>query len=154
MIVCETTSVQRRDNRPKGERHAAGLRPRVGIAVGAEVRRNDPRHSKGWIPSMLTNSSKAAVPTAVVRLYPILPNPFSESTCITFDVAGERAYWRMELVAEDGELVRTFEGNDTGCVSIIWHGDDARRTSLPCGTYTCHLKCGESTETRRIYLIR
>ncbi|MEW5874280.1 MAG: hypothetical protein AB1752_03755 [Candidatus Zixiibacteriota bacterium] len=103
---------------------------------------------------MLTNSSKTAVPAAIVRLYPSLPNPFSDSTCVTFEISGERAPWRMDFLGEDGRPVRAFEGNDSGQVSIIWHGDDERREPLPSGTYWCHLSCSGARRKRRLILIR
>jgi flagellar hook assembly protein FlgD len=103
---------------------------------------------------MVTKSSKTAVPAVIVRLYPTLPNPFSESTCVTFEVYGDRAPWRMELLQADGRVVRVFEGNDSGHVSIIWHGDDEERNPLPSGAYWCRVSCGTGHQRRRLMLIR
>jgi len=83
-----------------------------------------------------------------VALYPAYPNPFKESTTITFAIA-EPSDYRLVIFDVLGEPVAEYYGRAAaGTMSIKWDGGH-----YPPGTYFYRLEVGEWKETRKLMLL-
>jgi len=88
-------------------------------------------------------------------LFPGAPNPFSESTRITFSLAtpGE-----VSLLIYDvsGKKVRTLlrGPRDAAKHELSWDGRDDRGNGVGSGVYVCKLTAGGSTKTKKMVLLR
>jgi hypothetical protein len=97
------------------------------------------------------------VPTSLpIRpfLYPSRPNPFTQSTTVTFDT---HLPGPTSLLVYDttGRLIRTLsEGfRVAGRHSVVWNGRDAADRRVPSGVYLALLKTNHATCTEKIYAI-
>lgn len=88
-----------------------------------------------------------------LTLYQNLPNPFSEETVISFLVPHGRT-WRMRIEDARGHVIRCFEGNRGGTITLAWNGSDDTGVSVPTGTYYCRLESDKSADRRKMTLIR
>ena len=96
-------------------------------------------------------------PSATLFLRQNAPNPFSTGTRIDYVVPSDGA-GAIDLAVYDasGQLVRTLHSarQSPGIHSAFWNGTDRSGSAAPSGVYFCRLRCGGTSETRRIVLIR
>ncbi len=119
-------------------RSAAKSPPAGRCARRLVVRRKAPASGKG---------------SNTLTLYQNLPNPFSEETIISFLVPRGRT-WRMRIEDAGGQVIRCFDGNRGGTITLAWNGSDDAGVSVPTGTYYCRLESDKSADRRKMTLIR
>jgi parallel beta-helix repeat protein len=97
------------------------------------------------------------LPPLDVTIAPNVPNPFSASTRIAFNVtAGREARVTMDIYDVRGRRVRRLvDGAPTaGATEVIWDGRNERGEPAPSGVYFCQLSTGSGKVTRRMTLLR
>ena len=89
------------------------------------------------------------------KLGPVSPNPFSQSTLISFTVSAE-ADVSIDLYNVSGQLVRTvFSGRAAaGQQSIHWDGKDSRGARVARGVYFCRMSAGSFSATEKIVVLQ
>jgi hypothetical protein len=95
---------------------------------------------------------QAAVPLAI-SLSPNYPNPFNESTTLTFslpgNIAGKASLKVYNLLGQ--RVLTLWEGTADGRVhQVIWNGRDARSTPVASGMYFIQLRAGPTMYTRPV----
>jgi 3',5'-cyclic AMP phosphodiesterase CpdA len=94
-------------------------------------------------------------PASELRLAPTLPNPFQQSTVISYDLpsAGRVV---LTVFAPDGRVVTTLVDEDqpAGSRTAVWDGFDAQGLRVPSGTYFCRLVTPDGTRTGGLTLVR
>ncbi len=90
-----------------------------------------------------------------VRLHANLPNPFSSSTAIRYDVPVEGPV-RLEVFDPGGRRVTTLVDGFVGGGTHLarWDGTDGAGRAVRSGIYLCRLEAAGSRETRRLMLLR
>lgn len=90
-----------------------------------------------------------------IALHPSVPNPFSPSTMIRFDLDKADA---VELTIYDvtGRRVRTLvnEARGAGRHEVVWRGEDDNGRRVASGVYLYRLRSGSYVETRRMTLLK
>ncbi len=84
------------------------------------------------------------------------PNPFSVSTIIRYQVAGNRQLVNLSVYDLGGRLVKSLvdEPQGPGCYSVVWSGRDGEGAEVPQGVYFYRLSAGDLTATRKLVLLR
>ncbi|MGD9141791.1 MAG: FlgD immunoglobulin-like domain containing protein, partial [bacterium] len=98
--------------------------------------------------------SGGSVP-AVYALRRNVPNPFTESTRISFDLP-ERSHVVIDIVDVGGRLVRTLV-DDTRVADrhhATWDGRDGSGAEVGPGVYFLRMKAGEFSATRKMMLLK
>jgi hypothetical protein len=90
-----------------------------------------------------------------VTLFGARPNPFQPPVTIRYAlVRGARA----EVVVHDvaGRRIRVLADgfSPAGTHEVVWDGRDAEGSPVTTGIYFCRLRVGDTTETRRLVLLR
>ncbi len=89
------------------------------------------------------------------ELFPSYPNPFNNQTVIKYSLSRPA---EVSLVVYNvlGQKVRTLvkEERQSGQVSASWDGRDDRGVGLSSGIYFYRLQAGESSQTRRMVLLK
>ena len=99
-------------------------------------------------------------PEVSFRLGPNMPNPFTASTQISYEVpevAGAKSLpVRLVIYNLLGQaLVALVDAEQPpGSYTVTWDGHDARGREVASGVFFCRLEAGEFTETRRMVLLR
>jgi flagellar hook assembly protein FlgD len=101
----------------------------------------------------LPTMTQSVATATTVTLFPCLPNPFSQATVLAFRASGV-VEWRLRIVDRRGRAVHVFSGQDSGVVTLVWHGDDLAGSLVPEGTYYAELSAGVGTVRRRLILMR
>ena len=84
----------------------------------------------------------------------VFPNPFNESTNITFSLSEETTV-NIDIYNFQGEIVKSFQRNKKfkyGNHSFSWDGKDNFGNSLSNGMYYIQLKTSNKTIGRKIIL--
>jgi hypothetical protein len=83
------------------------------------------------------------------------PNPFNPETTIRYQLA-EPGLVRLEIFNLRGQQIRTLvnERRSAGAYSVKWDGRDDSGRSVASGVFLYRLNAGESTESRKLVLIR
>jgi hypothetical protein len=112
-----------------------------------------------WVDDVALRPGPAAgVPrerdTAGLRLYQNVPNPFSSSTTIRFDLARPAAV-KVAVYNVKGELVSTIldENMTEGRNEITWDARDERGAPVASGIYFYRFAAGDFVETRKMMLL-
>jgi len=100
----------------------------------------------------------SAIVSSVGAFLSIFPNPFTNSTTISFSRMEHRAE-RIELQIYDlgGRLVKNFILYPSSFIlpaKLEWDGKDENGRVLPSGIYYCRLTQGIATQTRKILLVK
>ena len=93
------------------------------------------------------------------------PNPFSNSTTISFNLAtipnligdtNSHEQARIEIYNIKGERIRTFRipNPESRIPNIVWDGRDEKGKSLPSGIYLYHLTAGDFTDTKKCVILK
>ena len=89
-------------------------------------------------------------------LHPNIPNPFSRTTAIRYDIPEALAV-RLSVYDVSGRLVRELESGEVrqpGTYRVTWDGVDASGRNAAPGIYFCRFDAGAYSQTRRIVLIK
>jgi hypothetical protein len=91
-----------------------------------------------------------------LRLHPSLPNPFTTSTAIPYDVPASAGRVRLEVFDPVGRRVATLvDGRLGGGAHVArWDGTDGTGRAVRSGVYLCRLEAAGLRETRRLMLLR
>ena len=84
------------------------------------------------------------------------PNPFNPQTAIVFTLP-KQAVVRLRVYDVSGRLVRALiagEAYEPGRHEVVWNGRDDAGRQAASGAYFYRLDAGESSETRRMVLIK
>jgi len=89
------------------------------------------------------------------RLGPASPNPFSQSTTISFTASGEAAV-SIDMYNVNGQLVRTvFSGRaEAGEHHIGWDGTDSRGARVARGVYFCRMSTEGFSATEKVVVLQ
>ena len=95
-------------------------------------------------------------PTRPFRLHPVVPNPFSGSATVAFDLPPGNVHARLEVFDAAGRKIATLLDGalDGGRHVTHWNGTDADRADPGSGIYFCRLQVGGASETRRMMRLR
>lgn len=92
-----------------------------------------------------------------VLLAPALPNPFSNSTRITYRIPGDTAVSPVALSIYDpaGRLVRTLvrDRQQEGTCTVIWDGKSDAGGTAAAGVYFYQLRAGGERLTKQVILV-
>ncbi|MFO7659628.1 MAG: FlgD immunoglobulin-like domain containing protein, partial [Candidatus Cloacimonadaceae bacterium] len=102
-----------------------------------------------------TNISDPVNPSAVISLAQNYPNPFKNTTSITFDLSKDSEV-TLNIYNIKGQLVKTLVQGMTksGNHSLDWSGDDHNGKKVSTGLYFYKLQSGEKAITRKLLLLR
>lgn len=95
-------------------------------------------------------------PARPVRLHPIVPNPFTGSATVAFDLPAGSARARLDVYDAGGRRIATLlDGTfDGGRHTTHWNGTDGNGADAGSGLYFCRLQAGGFSETRRMIRFR
>jgi hypothetical protein len=96
---------------------------------------------------LTTNVQKTALPTAF-NLQQNVPNPFNPTTRITLELP-ELSNWNLDIYNVAGQLVKSFNGNDIGVVTVEWNA-----ANLASGVYFYRMTAGAFTDTKKMVLMK
>lgn len=85
------------------------------------------------------------------------PNPFNPTTTISFEISKEHnGQTKLEIYNMKGQKVRTLvnESLEVGMHSVLWHGKDETGNSVASGLYSCIIKSGNSSTSKKIILMK
>jgi len=94
------------------------------------------------------------------RLFQNYPNPFSQTTVIRYSLGvnsknhSRLTPYTLRIYDLSGRLVRQFAIHDSQFTSIVWNGTDKYGVKLPAGVYFCKLVTANSSEVRKMTLLR
>jgi hypothetical protein len=96
-----------------------------------------------------------AIPGAVTRLLPNVPNPFNPSTRLRFELATAGPV-QVAVYSASGAWVRTLvdETRPAGSREVLWDGRDSGGHAVASGTYFVRLKTTSETLSQRVVLVR
>ncbi len=115
--------------------------------------------SVAFVPQDLTRVVQSTLPTKLT-LNPNFPNPFNQSTIISFDLPalGESLSQNVRILIFDvnGRLVlNLFAGAlSAGQYRVRWDGKNQNGMPVPSGTYICFLQGQKARASRLITLVR
>jgi len=89
------------------------------------------------------------------KLYPNFPNPFNNSTLITYQIS-KNSFVNLTVYNISGQQVAILvnENNATGKYSIRWNGIDGQGNNLSPGIYLCILKVNASYTIQKMLLVK
>ncbi|HDS07390.1 MAG TPA: T9SS type A sorting domain-containing protein [Bacteroides sp.] len=92
---------------------------------------------------------------ATFRLHPNYPNPFSQTTTITYSVL-EPSHVELKIYNEQGQLVKKLvDGyHTTGEYSAVWDGKDNEGSLLAPGIYFYRIKMGAYGTARKMAYLK
>ncbi|MCK4236659.1 MAG: hypothetical protein KAX38_06045, partial [Candidatus Krumholzibacteria bacterium] len=100
-------------------------------------------------------SGQDSVPSVVVELYQNHPNPFYESTVITFSLPG-CCFVEVAVYDVKGQRVKLLKRGWMGPdeIDCPWDGSNDSGRKLASGVYFLRLKVGAVSEVRKIVILR
>ncbi len=92
---------------------------------------------------------------AAVRLEQNYPNPFNPTTNISFSL-NSKSSATLTIYNQKGQKVRTIHDGllDKGTHSFTWNGKDNNNKSVASGVYMYRLSSGNTTQTRKMVLLK
>ena len=93
---------------------------------------------------------------AIVRLGPIVPNPFNPRTTIRYELHQQK-HVTLRVFDLTGRVVCTLiesEEQAAGNHQVVWAGRDALGREMPSGTYLVRLSTDSGVEARKVMLLR
>jgi hypothetical protein len=109
-----------------------------------------------FIPPRPTAVGEAASQTADgFALAQNIPNPFNAATTLSFRLAAP-SYVKLAIYNASGQGVRTLVDGvrPAGAHQLKWQGRDERDRAVASGLYFYRLQAGESTQIRRMLLLK
>ncbi|MAE72106.1 MAG: hypothetical protein CME06_16765 [Gemmatimonadetes bacterium] len=94
-------------------------------------------------------------PTATL-LHQNQPNPFNPRTTLTYEVETDEQRVQLRVFDLSGREVKSLVDGPkaAGHHRVVWDGTNAQGLSLPSGVYLYRLTTGESSQTRRMLLLK
>jgi flagellar hook assembly protein FlgD len=91
----------------------------------------------------------------VTRVSEIYPNPFNPQTTIKYDLA-RQGHVSVAVFDLAGRLVHQLldESVAPGHHEVTWRGRDSRGRTAAAGVYFVRLKTADTTDTRRMTLVK
>lgn len=89
------------------------------------------------------------------RLYPNYPNPFSQTTTITYSLL-QPSQVELKIYNVMGQLVKTLVNGyqTTGVYSMIWDGKDSDGNLLASGSYIYQINTGKFNAVKNMMLLK
>jgi PKD repeat protein len=104
--------------------------------------------------AVTVNVPDEQAPQLDVRLYPSVPNPFTSSSAIVFDLPVAAAV-EVKISAVTGRTVRTLSAPlSAGRQEILWDGRDGGGQLQPSGVYLYTVRTAAGSATGRCLLVR
>jgi hypothetical protein len=102
------------------------------------------------LSEMITSSVPSSNQPSAFHLAQNYPNPFTESTALSFDLP-ERAFVSLKVYDITGREVAVLanESLDAGSYTKTFEAE-----RIPSGTYICHLEAGAYRQERTLFLLR
>jgi hypothetical protein len=90
-----------------------------------------------------------------MQLYPSRPNPFTNHTMISYNIA-HRGNVAVEIYDAAGRLVKTLVNGEQniGSYTLQWNGKDEKGNRVAQGIYFCQLKTDNTTAVRKLAIIK
>ena len=109
---------------------------------------------RGVVTSIADDENSSILPESF-HLYQNMPNPFNPETRIRFSLA-QAGNVQLLIYNEFGQLVRALvdEFRGPGQHSVNWDGRDSRGTQVATGIYFYLLRSEQTSQTRKMLLIR
>lgn len=125
--------------------HSSFLRPDVIL-----------KRSLAWLENPVISIVPQPLHPEAFRLHPTYPNPFNESTTISFDVPKHIKSASVQVFNIQGQLVKTlFKGEfSPGQHRFHWHGRMENGRSVSSGTFLLRFNSSEFQHTRKLILLR
>ena len=103
----------------------------------------------------ITNVAQDAALDLNLRLHPNVPNPFSPSTSIAYELTSH-AYVTLNVYSVTGELVRTLADGieDPGANRVVWDGRNDKGEQVDSGIYFFRLNAGGFEQVHKMVLLR
>lgn len=107
------------------------------------------------IPQTLSTDEIGVVTPEATELRAIFPNPFNPDTNIQYSVA-QPGNVTIEVFNVRGQRVKTLvsEYQEAGIYQINWNGKDSYNNSVSSGLYFTRMISEESTQTRKMMLVK
>ncbi len=109
------------------------------------------------VPSVYIEEDKDASYPTVFRLLQNHPNPFIQSTVISYQVLDIKAcpYVSLQIYDLMGRLVKTLvnENKKAGCYTVNWDGKDKSGKKVVPGIYFYRMEVGDFKTTRKLTII-
>jgi hypothetical protein len=109
----------------------------------------------GWILKEIEQGIVDPVPHRPIPLYN-LPNPFNESTIISYWLPSTRRV-TLKIFNLNGKEIRTLidhKSINIGNHHIVWDGSDRNGEKVASGIYVCQLLFGDVIETKKMILLK
>ncbi len=105
-------------------------------------------------PTSVEEDEETTTP-ALFELSQSYPNPFNSQTVIRYSLF-KPADVSLTIYNILGQKVRTLVSlaHQSGSVTVPWDGKDDKGNDLASGIYFCRLQAGESSQTRRMVLLK
>ncbi|MCP4549921.1 MAG: T9SS type A sorting domain-containing protein [bacterium] len=109
-------------------------------------------------PFVLTGGGTevAEAPAPVAYLGQNYPNPFNPGTVITYSLK-EEGHVRLRIIDANGRVIRTLVDEmkaESSRYEIIWDGRDDNDLEMPNGVYFSRLEFKNSSESRKLVLLK
>jgi len=105
-----------------------------------------------YATSFATKTEAPTLPQSF-KLAQNYPNPFNPSTSISFYLP-EAGAWTLSIHNITGRLVKQFEGQSRGEVTVDWHGDDRNNRTVGSGIYFYRLEANNQSQTKKMVLLK
>ena len=101
----------------------------------------------------VANEDNVAVSVTALGLN--LPNPFHQSTAVSYDIKGMQPV-RIGIYNLKGQLIRILVNEDksTGRYSAVWDGRDEHGQAVCSGVYYCRMQAGSYQANSRMLLLK
>jgi hypothetical protein len=103
--------------------------------------------------ALLTVNVAAKATPATYALLQNYPNPFNAGTVIQFSLQ-DASNWNLSIYNIAGQVVRTFNGNGQGSVSVAWDGTAEGGSSVASGMYFYRLTAKDFTATKKMVMMK
>ncbi len=130
-------------------------------AIWADGRSSGKTEILGLYAQRLNNEASAisdphAPPNSSFNLLQNYPNPFNPSTNISFQIKDSGAPYNLSVYNLKGQLVKTLADGflAQGSHTFTWDGTDAKGSPIASGIYYYRLSDGQSSQTKRMVLMK
>jgi hypothetical protein len=102
-------------------------------------------------PAQVTTEGRLAL-----KLYPLRPNPVSESATVSFDVPDHTGSVQIMIYNVRGQRVSTLQNGalERGRYTLTWRGTDDNGQRLASGVYFARLSVGNDNDSQKIMVLR
>ena len=108
-----------------------------------------------WGTETTSTATEGDIEAALLRLFQSYPNPFRESTTITYEVEQAGPVTVTVYDALGRTVKRLVDGHQAvGSHAVVWDGRDAGDRAVAAGTYFYRLRVGEAAMSKQAILIK